>query len=171
MVVNMKKYTVEVTETLQRSIEVEAESENDAIEVVEQKYKDEEIVLDSSDYVSTEIDVYNEDKYTSSLDALKARIDKFNKDRNWDQFHSVGNLVKSISIEASELLECFQWNDVEYNFDDVCEELADVMNYCIQLSMVLKVDLVDIIHKKMDKNEKKYPVEKAKGVSTKYTRL
>ena len=70
------------------------------------------------------------------LDILMQRIDKFNKDRDWDQFHSPVNLAKSISIEANELLECYQWND-NANLDDVKEELADVMNYCLQMSMVL----------------------------------
>ena len=80
-------------------------------------------------------------------------------------------LYKSISIEANELLECFQWNDNEYNVEDVKEELADVMNYCIQMAQVLNVDIIDIINDKMDKVEKKYPVDKAKGVSTKYNKL
>ena len=105
------------------------------------------------------------------LDILKQRIDKFNKDRDWDQFHTPSNLAKSISIEAAELLECFQWNDNGFNKEAVLEELADVMNYCIQMSQVLNVDIVDIINKKMDKTEKKYPVEKSKGVSTKYDKL
>ena len=105
------------------------------------------------------------------LEALGERITKFNKDRDWDQFHSPGNLAKSISIEAGELLECFQWNETGYNRDEVIEELADVANYCIQMSQVLGVDLIDIINSKMDVSEKKYPVEKAKGVSTKYNKL
>ena len=105
------------------------------------------------------------------LEQLQNRIDKFNKDRDWDQFHSPSNLAKSISIESGELLECFQWNDKNYNLDDVKEELADVLNYCLQMCNVLKVDPVDIVNSKMDKNEKKYPVEKAKGVSTKYDKL
>ena len=105
------------------------------------------------------------------LEVLKQRIDKFNKDRDWDQFHTPVNLAKSISIEAAELLECFQWNDCDYDKEAVLEELADVMNYCIQMSQVLNVDIVDIINKKMDKTEKKYPVEKSKGVSTKYDKL
>ena len=105
------------------------------------------------------------------LEELLIRIDKFNKERDWDQFHSPGNLAKSISIEAAELLECFQWNDSEYNRDDVIEELADVTNYCIQLSQVLGVEIIDIINSKMDESEKKYPVNKAKGVSTKYDKL
>ena len=105
------------------------------------------------------------------LEQLKQRIDKFNKDRDWDQFHTPSNLSKSISIEANELLECFQWSDTNYNIEEVKEELADVMNYCIQMSLVLNVDMVDIINAKMDKTELKYPVDKAKGVSTKYNKL
>ena len=104
------------------------------------------------------------------LDILMQRIDKFNKDRDWDQFHSPVNLAKSISIEANELLECYQWND-NANLEDVKEELADVMNYCLQMSMVLGLDPIDIMNKKMDKTEKKYPVDKAKGKSTKYNKL
>jgi len=104
------------------------------------------------------------------LDILMQRIDKFNKDRDWDQFHSPVNLAKSISIEANELLECYQWND-NANLEDVKEELADVMNYCLQMSMVLGLDPIDIMNKKMDKTEKKYPIDKAKGKSTKYNKL
>lgn len=105
------------------------------------------------------------------LDQLKERIQKFNDDRDWNKFHTPSNLAKSISIEANELLECFQWNDTNFNLDDVKEELADVMNYCIQMSQVLNLDLVQIINEKMDKTEKKYLVDKAKGVSTKYNKL
>ena len=105
------------------------------------------------------------------LEQVLQRIDKFNKDRDWDKFHSPSNLAKSISIEANELLECFQWNDTEFDLEEVKEELADVMNYCIQMSQVLNVDIIDIINAKMDKTEKKYPVDKAKGVSTKYNKL
>ena len=105
------------------------------------------------------------------LEQVMQRIDKFNKDRDWDKFHSPSNLSKSISIEANELLECFQWNDNEYDVEQVKEELADVMNYCLQLAQVLNVDVIDIINAKMDKTEKKYPVEKAKGKSIKYDKL
>lgn len=105
------------------------------------------------------------------LEQIKQRIDKFNKDRDWDQFHTPSNLSKSISIEANELLECFQWNDTNYDIEAVKEELADVMNYCIQMSLVLDVDIIDIINAKMDKTELKYPVDKSKGVSTKYNKL
>lgn len=105
------------------------------------------------------------------LEILSDRIDKFNKEREWDQFHTPSNLAKSISIEANELLECFQWNDTNFNRADVLEELADVTNYCIQMAQVLGVDLIDIVNAKMDKTEQKYPVDKAKGVSTKYDKL
>lgn len=97
------------------------------------------------------------------LDELMQRIDKFNKDRDWDQFNTLVNLAKSISIEANELLECYQWND-DADIADVKEELADVMNYCLQMCKVLNVNPIDIINAKMDKTEKKYPVDKAKGV-------
>lgn len=98
-------------------------------------------------------------------------LEQFNKERAWDQFHSPENLAKSISIEAGELLECFQWNNESYNKEEVCEELADVFTYCIQMAMKLEVDPKEIILKKLEKTKKKYPVEKAKGVSTKYNKL
>ena len=105
------------------------------------------------------------------LEELSLRIKKFNDDRDWNQFHSPSNLAKSISIEAGELLECFQWNDAKFNRDDVLEELADVTNYCLLMAQVLEVDIIDIVNRKVDLSEKKYPVEKAKGVSTKYDKL
>ncbi len=105
------------------------------------------------------------------LKLLLERLDKFNKDRDWDQFHTPVNLSKSISIEAAELLECFQWSNDEYNIEDVKEELADVLNYSLQMCISLGLDPIEIINKKMDKNELKYPVSKAKGKSTKYNKL
>lgn len=101
---------------------------------------------------------------------LMKEIDEFNKERDWDQFHSPENLAKSISIEAGELLECFQW-DNNYDKNEVCEELADVFTYCFMMADKLEVDPKEIILKKLDKTRKKYPVEKAKGVSTKYNKL
>ena len=101
------------------------------------------------------------------LESLLHRIDKFNKDRDWDQFHSPSNLSKSIAIESGELLECFQWNDDKYDIEEVKEELADVLNYCFQLANVLGIDPIDIVNAKMDIIEKKYTVDKVKGVSTK----
>jgi len=99
------------------------------------------------------------------------RIKQFTEERDWDQFHTPVNLAKSISIEASELLECFQWSDTDFDREHVCEELADVMNYCIQMADKLDVDLDQIINDKIDQNEKKYPVEAAKGSAAKYTEL
>ena len=105
------------------------------------------------------------------LEVLQERITKFSKDRDWGKFHTPSNLSKSIAIEAGELLECFQWDDNGYDINEVKEELADVINNCLQLAAVLNVDVIDIVNEKMDKNEKKYPVEKAKGKSTKYNKL
>ncbi len=99
------------------------------------------------------------------------KLDKFNNERDWDKFHSPENLAKSISIEAGELLECFQWDNENYDKNEVCEELADVFTYCIQMAMKIGVDPEEIILKKLDKTIKKYPVDKAKGVSTKYNKL
>ena len=102
--------------------------------------------------------------------AMKA-IDEFNKERDWDQFHTPVNLAKSIVIEGAELLECFQWNDENWNREDVEEELADVLSYAIQMCYVLKLDPEEIVLKKLEKTRCKYPVEKAKGISTKYDKL
>lgn len=101
--------------------------------------------------------------------AIKEIIE-FNKEREWDQFHSPENLAKSIAIEAVELLECFQWNN-NYDKEKVCEELADVVNYCIVMANQLQVDLETIVLDKLEKNRQKYPVEKAKGNSKKYNEL
>ena len=101
---------------------------------------------------------------------LQKKIEKFNEERDWDQFHSPENLAKSISIEAGELLECFQWNN-EYDLDEVKEELADVINYCLLMADKLGVDPKQIVLDKMEKTAKKYPIQKAKGKSTKYNKL
>ena len=100
-----------------------------------------------------------------------ARVIRFTIDRDWDQFHTPGNLAKSISIEANELLECFQWSDTNYNEDKVKEELADVLVYCMDMLDKLDLSAEEIIKAKMDRNEAKYPVDKAKGSAKKYTEL
>ena len=97
------------------------------------------------------------------------RIRQFTIDRDWSQFHSPSNLAKSISIEAAELLECFQWSDTSFDLNHVKEELADVLVYAIDLLDRLGLDADEIINQKMTQNEAKYPVEKAKGKATKYT--
>ena len=99
------------------------------------------------------------------------RIRKFTEDRDWDQFHSPANLAKSIVIEAAELLECFQWSDEKYDLQHIKEELADVMVYSQNLLDKLGLDVDEIVNMKMTMNEKKYPVEKAKGKADKYDQL
>ena len=99
------------------------------------------------------------------------RIREFIKERDWEQFHTPPNLAKSISIEANELLECFQWSDDKYDIECVKEELADVLVYCRNMLDRLGLDEDEIVNAKMDKNAKKYPVEKAKGRSEKYDKL
>ena len=99
------------------------------------------------------------------------RIRKFTEDRDWDQFHSPANLAKSIVIEAAELLECFQRSDDNYDLQHVKEELADVIVYSQNLLDKLGLDADEIVNMKMSQNEAKYPVEKAKGKSDKYTEL
>ena len=100
-----------------------------------------------------------------------ARIRKFTEDRDWDQFHSPANLAKSISIEANELLECFQWDEENYDLSHVKEELADVIVYCVDMLDKLNLDVDEIVNAKMSINEKKYPVEKARGSAEKYDKL
>jgi NTP pyrophosphatase (non-canonical NTP hydrolase) len=104
------------------------------------------------------------------MQELYEKIRAFNEERDWDQFHSLDNLAKSISIEAGELLECFQWG-IDYEHDAVCEELADVLNYCILMADACGLDMDEIICEKIDKNSEKYPVEKAFGCKEKYTEL
>ncbi len=99
------------------------------------------------------------------------RIRKFTEDRDWDQFHTPANLAKSISIEAGELLECFQWSDTDFDRAHVQEELADVIVYCQNMLDKLGLDADEIVNAKMDQNEKKYPADKARGKATKYDKL
>ena len=99
------------------------------------------------------------------------RIRKFTADREWEQYHTPANLAKSISIEAGELLECFQWSDTDYDIEHVKEELADVMVYCRNLLDELGLDEDEIINTKMTQNEAKYPVDKARGSAAKYDQL
>ena len=99
------------------------------------------------------------------------RIRKFTEDRDWDQLHSPAKLAKSIVIEAAELLECFQWNETEYDLQHIKEELADVLVYSQNLLDKLELDADEIVNMKMEQNEAKYPIDKAKGNATKYTEL
>lgn len=101
---------------------------------------------------------------------LENEIVKFAEERDWLQFNTPENLAKSIAIEAGELLECFQWNS-NYDKDELKYEIADVMNYCILLCHQIDVDPKEIVLEKMKISAKKYPIEKAKGNSTKYNKL
>jgi NTP pyrophosphatase (non-canonical NTP hydrolase) len=100
---------------------------------------------------------------------------KFRDDRNWKQFHNPKDLAISISLEAAELLEVFQWSadDVicENKKDKIREELADVVNYCILMADACGLDLDEIVQTKIKRNNEKYPVEKAYGNKEKYTEL
>lgn len=104
------------------------------------------------------------------MDELKKKIIKFQTERDWKKFHTPENLAKSISIEAAELLEHFQWGK-DYDISEVADELADVFNYCILMAIELDLDINEIVLNKMKKNAEKYPVEKSYGVSTKYDSL
>lgn len=95
------------------------------------------------------------------------RIRNFTKDRDWDKYHTPNNLAKTIVIEASELLECFQWGE-NYKIDKVKEELADVIVNCQNLLDKLNLDADEIVNAKMDQNESKYPASKFKGINKKY---
>ena len=100
---------------------------------------------------------------------------KFRDDRNWKQFHNPKDLAISISLEAAELLEVFQWSaeDVycQDKKDKIREELADVMNYCILMADICGLDMDEIIKEKVKRNAEKYPIEKAYGSKEKYTEL
>ncbi len=97
---------------------------------------------------------------------------KFRDDRNWKQFHNPKDLAISISLEAAELLEIFQWSGsdtvCDFKKDKIKEELADVLNYCILMADVCGFDMDEIIQEKIKKNNEKYPVEKAKDSAKKY---
>ena len=94
----------------------------------------------------------------------------FVAERDWNQFHTSENLAKSISIEAAELLEIFQWGNQE-NIEELKDELADVLTYCFLLADKHNLDVTEIVLEKLAKSREKYPIEAAKGKSTKYDRL
>ena len=103
---------------------------------------------------------------------IKERIKKFTQDRDWAQFHNAKDLALALSIEASELNECFLWKSAnEGNTDKIKDELADILIYAILFADKYNFDLNEIISQKLDKNERKYPVDKAKGNAKKYTDL
>lgn len=115
-----------------------------------------------------------------SIDSLTARLTAFRDARDWRQFHSLKNLIASVNLEAAEVLELTQWKtDDEFEAEAVtgpgkarlAEECADVFLYLLLISERAGFDLADAAAKKIDKNEAKYPVEKARGTARKYTEL
>lgn len=99
-------------------------------------------------------------------DALRQLV----TDRDWAQFHTPAALSRSVSIEAGELLECFQWSD-EADLERVQDELADVLTYCLLLADRLELDPSQIVLAKLQRTAEKYPVDKARGRSTRYDQL
>lgn len=103
------------------------------------------------------------------------KINQFRDDRNWRQFHNEKDLAISISLEASELLELFQWKQPEEvtttQLERIKEELADVLIYSYMMADNLNLDIDTIIEEKLEKNNQKYPVEKSKNNKEKYTEL
>ena len=117
---------------------------------------------------------------TTSIIELKKRVQRFVDDRNWSKYHNPKDLAISIAIEASELMELFQWvkeDELGKIMDDrskltrLEEELADIMIYCLSLANVLNVDVAQAVTNKIHKNEDKYPVDRVKGSYKKYTEL
>ena len=112
------------------------------------------------------------------MDEVLARIRKFRDERDWRQFHNPKDLAISVAIEAGELLEEFQWKNkgqaerhASANREAIADEIADVAIYLYELADVLGIDLRQAILAKLGKNAVKYPVEKSRGKSTKYTKL
>ena len=115
---------------------------------------------------------------SNEIEALQAQLRDFAQARDWDQFHSPKNLACALSVEVSELLEHFQWLTEEQSRNlaaethaKVAEELADVLLYALQLADKLNVDPLEAARSKLSLNELKYPADRARGRSTKYTEL
>ena len=117
---------------------------------------------------------------TTRIIELKKKIQKFVDDRDWTKYHNPKDLAISIAIEASELMELFQWvreDELKKILDDPSkltrleEELADIMIYCLSLANVINMDVTQAVTKKVSKNEEKYPVERIRGSYKKYTEL
>lgn len=115
---------------------------------------------------------------SQELESIKQRLREFAKERDWDQFHSPKNFAMALIVECGELVEHFQWLTDEQSkrlpedtLDEVSLEMADVMIYLIRLADKLDVDLLSTVERKMELNAIKYPVEKSKGLATKYNKL
>ena len=116
----------------------------------------------------------------SDIKEITEALIKFRNERDWEQFHSPKNLAMALSVEASELLEIFQWltpeqsKNIEKNTDlmkSVKDEVSDTLYYLLRMTDLLNIDLEKALSNKMAENEKKYPVEKSKGIAKKYNQL
>ena len=114
----------------------------------------------------------------NELEDLRDKLREFADARDWNQFHSPKNLAMALSVEASELLEVFQWLTEEQSREAAPEvreraadEIADVLIYLVQMSHRLGIDPIAAAHAKIGKNALKYPVEKSRGLAKKYTEL
>ncbi|MCO4792251.1 MAG: nucleotide pyrophosphohydrolase [Bacteriovoracaceae bacterium] len=122
------------------------------------------------------------EKYNINIQDLVKRMAEFSKERDWDQFHTPKNLSMALSVECAELMEHFQWlsneaaseltNESLENIkkrEEIAEEICDILFYTSRISDVMNLDLVTAIEKKFEKNAKKYPAEKVRGSSKKYS--
>ncbi len=108
----------------------------------------------------------------SDIEIIQEELRRFTQERDWDQFHNGKDLAIGLSVEASELLECFLWKKPDdANPEKIREELADVLNYAFQMADKYNLDIKEIMLEKIRKNAAKYPVEKAKGSAKKYNEL
>ncbi len=116
----------------------------------------------------------------STLSDMKEVVAEFNRKRDWDKFHSPKNLAMSIAIEAAELMEIFQWVDVDEsrriplddgNLKKISDEIADILAYCLDMANVTGIDLAKAFSEKMKKNDLRYPVDKSRGSAKKYTEI
>ena len=108
----------------------------------------------------------------NDIDTILSELRKFNQERDWDQFHNGKDLAIGLSVEASELLECFLWKKPEdVPIEKIREELADVLNFAFQMADKYNLDIKEIMLDKIQRNANKYPVEKAKGSAKKYDEL
>ena len=108
----------------------------------------------------------------SDIKEVVQKLRQFNQERDWDQFHNGKDLAIAISLEASELLECFLWKSPEdAKREKIQEELADILNYAFQMADKYNFDIKQIMLDKLEVNAQKYPAEKAKGTAKKYTEL
>ena len=114
----------------------------------------------------------------SDIKKLTQAFLEFREARDWKQFHNPKDQALSLTLEAAEVLEHFQWKTqqeideyIKNNKDEIADELADVLSFVLFMSHDLKIDIIEACEKKLKQNEQKYPIEKARGKHTKYNQL